>query len=169
MEKNAFFEAVEKEFAFLLDEYGFHIYQETYFPEKMGNASVLFTSDHTVISIILDRSQVLSKIGKRSKPSNEWFEITDIVRFFSSDEDMDVYQFSKKNPYDVPSVENQVLRLAKLIRRYCEPVLRGDFSKEEEIKKIEIKRVSAMKNHFKELSKKYSRENRDNNLHPDEK
>ena len=144
MEKNVFFEAVEREFDFLLTEYDYHIFQETYVSEQMGNASVVFISNLTIISIVLDRGQVLMEIGERSKPSKDRFEITDVLRYFSSDEKMDVYQFSKKNPYDVPPVENQVLKLALLIRRYCDQILRGDFTMEEQINKLKKGRISKL-------------------------
>ena len=141
--------AVEKEFSSLVSEYGFSPLQETYSPEIMGNSSITYLSDKTILIIVLDRGQVLMKIGESTKPRKDWFELTDVVRFFAADETMDVYQLSTKNPYDTIPIEEQVSRLAMLTRNYCVPFLKGDFSMKKKIKDLEKRRSDKLLNKTK--------------------
>ena len=151
MNDNIFSKAVKENFSFLITEYGYNIIQENYQPETMGNALVVFASRYTIFKIVQDRGQVLINIGEASMPRTEWFEFTDVIRFFSFDETLDVYQFSSINPYDLPPIKEQVSRLAKLTRKYCTPILEGDFSMKQKIKELEKKRTDKL---FNELGKK---------------
>jgi hypothetical protein len=134
-----------------MDEYGFSVVHEVYSPGIMGNAVVVFKSDTTGIKIVVDRSQVLVNIGKLTMPEEEWFELSDIVHFYAPALE-DVYVFPRDFQNNQDTVELQVGRLAQIIRQYCEPLLKGDFSDENQIKEIEKKRVADMLEHFKKLS-----------------
>jgi hypothetical protein len=143
MNENAFTKEVRKEFAFLFDDYDFQIDKESSEPARMGNAGVVLVSSNVLMSIVKDRGQVLINIGEVSKPREEWFEFADVIRFFSADENLDVYQF-RTNPYDVPPIDRQLSRLAWLAREYCSPIFRGDFSMKDSIKSLEKVRLAAL-------------------------
>ncbi len=129
-----------------LDEYGFSIYQERYSPEFFGDAEVIYQSSSVVVKIVVDRSQVLINIGKGAWPEKDWFEFSDVMRFFAPGER--AYVFAQS------SVENQVKRTARLMKQYCWKLLEGDFSMQDQIKTIEAKRVAAMLSSFQKLSPK---------------
>lgn len=143
MSENSFSQLVQKAFAFLLEDYGFQIVRESYEPQLMGNAAVVLASPTVIVTIVKDRGQVLINMGEAPIAAEERLEFADIVRFFASDKNLDVYQFGP-NPYDVPSAEDQVSRLAWLSREYCTPILRGDFSMRDAIKGLEKERLAEL-------------------------
>lgn len=131
--KTTFSTAVENDFSFLVGEYGFSLSEELYSPEFMGNSVITYLSDTMGIMIVLDRSQVSLRIGESDRPSTEWIDLLFIARFYTVNEKLDVYQYPKENPYNIAPIEEQVKRLARVVKQYCDPVLKGDFSKKEEI------------------------------------
>ncbi len=149
-------ELIKKYFNFLTDEYNYSIDHEKYSPEAMGNAYVLYKSQLIGIKVVVDRSQVLINIGKLSWQEKEWFELGDVVRFFNP-EMKEVYDFSRGSLDNQAYIESQAKRLALILRQYCEPVLRGDFSMQDQIREIEKKRVTELLEHFQKLSQNYRR------------
>jgi hypothetical protein len=149
-------ELIKKSFNFLADEYGYSIDREKYSPEAMGNAYVLYKSQSVGIKVVVDRSQVLINIGDLSWPEENWFEFGDVVQFFNP-EMKEVYDFSRGSLDNQAYIESQAKRLARILRQYCKPMLRGDFSMQDDIKEIEKKRVTAMLEHFQKLSRNHKR------------
>jgi len=153
MASNLFSELVKQHFAYLKDNYGFSVTHESFYPEAMGNAEVWFKSTLTGIRVVLDRGQALISIGSLSQPEREWFELYDVVQFFSPG--LSVYEFPKDfSDYKV-ALESQVSRLARIMLQHCEPLLKGDFSMQKEIKEIEKRRVDKMLEGFNKLSQEY--------------
>lgn len=145
-------ELIKRHFQYLVDEYGFSIANEGYSPEVMGNAQVVLKSVSTVVKVIIDRSQVFLNIGELSWPEKDWFELSDVVQFFNPDL-KEIYDFSGGLQNNQAYLDSQIKRLALILRQYCEPLLRGNFSMEDEIRNIENKRVTEMLEHFQKLSK----------------
>jgi hypothetical protein len=144
-------ELIKKHFNYLINDYGFSIDREEHSTEQMGNAYIVYVSRAIAIMIVVDRSQVLLNLGEPSWPEREWFEFTDVVSFFNSSI-TEVYNFSE-SPIDHRAyVEKQVQYLAYILRVNCEPLLRGDFSMQNQIREIEQKRVLEMLESFHELS-----------------
>lgn len=143
MGMNLFSDLVKKHFHYLLEVYKFTVAKESYSPEIMGNAEIVFTSLSTGIGIVLDRDQVLINIGAITQPKGEWFEFGDVVRSFAGDVE-NIYAFDE----GYAALETQIARLAHIMHTYCGPFLAGDFSKQKEIKEIENRRVSEMLNRF---------------------
>ena len=144
-------EFIKQHFQYLVDEYSFSIDHEGYSPEVMGNAEVVLKSASTVVKVVVDRSQVLLNIGELSWPEKDWFEFSDVVQFFNPNL-KEVYDFSVGSLDNQAYIESQTKRLALLLRQFCEPLLIGDFSMQDEIREIEKKRVTAMLEHFEKLS-----------------
>ncbi len=134
----------------LIKEYGYSIVRERYSPEIMGNAELVLMSNITGIKFVVDRSQVLVNLGKVAWPEDEWFELSDVVHFYAPD--IEVYIFPKGLQDHNEKLELQVNRLVRILRQYCEPVLRGDYSHEDQIKEVERKRVEDMLDYYKKLS-----------------
>lgn len=143
-------ELIRKYFNFLIDDYGFSVFREEYSPKYMGNADIVYKSGSIAILVVVDRSQVLLNVGKTTQPEKEWFEFTDVIKYFNPTIS-EVYDFSRGSLPDQDYVEMQAKREAQLLRQYCEPLLRGDFSMYEQIKEIENKRSSEMLEQFKKL------------------
>jgi len=111
----------------------------------MGNAVVVFKSPKFGIEVVIDRNQALISIGEQVDPRMEWFEFRDVVMYYAPDAE-NVYVFPEKsdeNTWD-EIVETQLRRLAIVLRKYCDPLLKGESWEKEEIKKIEEDRASEM-------------------------
>ncbi len=136
---------IVQHFRYLIDEYDFKIEQKEFDPSAMGNAIVIFNSIKIGVEIVIDRDQVLISIGNRSDPRREWFEFSDVVKYFAPSMN-NVYDFPEKTP-DITwdeVVETQLTRLAVILRESCKPLLRGESLARTEIKKIEKERVDKM-------------------------
>ena len=143
-------ELIKNHFKYLLDEYGFSIEREYYSPEIMGNAAVVYISNTTGVIIAVDRSQVLISIGRSALPEDQWFEFSDVIHFYAPTV-KEAYIFQIDDTHLV-EVELQLERLAQLLRKYCEPLLRGNFSDEDQIKEFERQRAEEMLEDFRKLS-----------------
>ena len=102
--------------------FGFIIIDEREEPNIMGNGFITYQSNATLIRIVIDRSQVLLNVGEVNAPEREWLEFSDVIHYFKP-EFGEVYDFSNE-----ASIEKQAKRVSELLRKYCEPILIGDFS-----------------------------------------
>ncbi|MBI3128212.1 MAG: hypothetical protein HYZ11_11455 [Candidatus Tectomicrobia bacterium] len=134
MRSNPFSESVKRNFRYLMDEYGFRVTSEGYSPRTMGNSALVLESARVGVEIVLDRGRVIIALGPRAQPKGTWYEFTEAVRHFAPEIGEDYFR-----PHDDPDqrarVEAQVARLAGLMRCYCGPMLRGDFSMWERTRK----------------------------------
>lgn len=142
-------------FYFLVKEYNFYIVLEQYSPEIMGNAEVIYKSEKVMIRVVVDRSQVLLNIGEPSWPDRDWLDFSDVLHYFNANIES-VYDFQKNNLNKPPDIGTQLQKLAILLKQYCEPILKGDFSMSTEIRKIETKRISEMVDSFRKFTQKPS-------------
>jgi hypothetical protein len=156
MEQSLLSNLVRQHFRYLTDEYGFSLARDAYFPESMENADMLFVSSQTGVRIVLDRGQVLINIGSLLQPQQEWFEFSDVVHFFAPETEP-VYIFSQDNSNYHATIESQVIRVARLMHQYCEPLLRGDFSMQSGIREIERQRVAKLLDDLNKLAENYRR------------
>lgn len=147
MDTNIFLALVKQYFNFLFDEYGFRIVQENYYPELMGDANVTLETSNTGFLIMAERTYVSIEIGPKSLPKNSWFEFSDIAGYFAS-HIVPVYSFPKDQIGYKNILEIQIIRLSEIVQKYCSPILMGDFSMSEDIKKIEKERVKKLQESF---------------------
>ena len=139
MERNVYAEQIKKHFFFLIEELGFVMLHERYFPDLMGNSDIVFQSKNVGVRCLLDRGIVEVRIGPVAMPMEKWFDLSIIVGFlapnapstlfFSAD---DFFSDQGKTSDD-EWTEKQVKRLAQIARGYCEPVLRGEFERWQEL------------------------------------
>lgn len=134
-----------KKFEYLIVKYGFEVKEKNFNLEAMGNAYVIFMSSKNGIEIAIDRNDVLIAIGDSMESRKDWFEFSDVVRYYAPSIE-NVYHFQEKTADQTwdEFVEMQLDRLAGALRQICEPLLRGESLKKKEIKKIEEQRVSDM-------------------------
>jgi len=136
---------IVQHFGYLVNEYGFRVERKEFDRQTMGNAVVVFKSPKFGIEVVIDRNQALISIGEQVDPRMEWFEFRDVVMYYAPDAE-NVYVFPEKsdeNTWD-EIVETQLRRLAIVLRKYCDPLLKGESWEKEEIKKIEEDRASEM-------------------------
>lgn len=136
---------IVQHFKYLIDEYGFRIERKEFNPGAMGNAIVVFTSMRIGIEIVIDRDQALIRIGDQSDPGGNWFEFSDVVKYFAPSM-ANVYEAPEKTPDSTwdEFIEAQLARLAVVLRKSCKPVLEGEPLARTEIKKIEKERANRM-------------------------
>jgi hypothetical protein len=143
-------------FNYLISDYDFHVTKKIFDPDAMGNAFVIFESTKLGIQIVIDRSQVLIKIGDVLEPRRQWLEFSDVVKYFAPSIDSP-YIFTQKTETRTwdEAIEIQLNRLASILRQYCEPLLKGDFGMKDQIKKIEERRVAELLQDLNEISNQY--------------
>lgn len=114
--------AVNSYFSFLYD-LGFSVKEKIEVdPQSMGNGYFIFMSSLTGIEIVLDRGQVLIRIGKASQETKEWIEWSIVLSAYSPAEQ--AYDFEL-------DIDTQAKRLSELLKKYCMELLKGDFSKKD--------------------------------------
>lgn len=136
---NEYINLLTNQFRFLVDELGFNISTAKFEPENFGNCIIRLETSKVGVNIVLDRGQLFIYIGQRTKVEDEWFDIRDVIKYFAPHIEP-VYIF----PEELTGQANilfQARRLADLIKTYCTPLLQGDFSMENDIRNIQLKRV----------------------------
>jgi hypothetical protein len=130
-------------FLFLTNEYGFSIIKESYSPEmKIGNGSVMYQSKLATIEIVVEKTEVRLKIGQRKGPLQKWLDFQDVMKYFAPEvEDAYVRSGASITLKDPLVVETRLSNIVALLRKYCTPLLTGDFSMEPKIKEVEEKRA----------------------------
>lgn len=113
--------AINKHFSFLYD-LGFHVKEkEEINTGSFGNGCFVFVSHTTGLEIVLDRGQVLMKIGKASQNRQDWIEWSIILAASAPN----------TQPYDFDAdIDTQVKKLSELLKIYCSELLIGNFNNE---------------------------------------
>ena len=127
---NKFGDLVAKRFGYLVDDYNFHESQLCYY--SMGQAVVEFRHAKlgTVIRIELERGGwILLNIGSASMPQASWSSLDTTVEFLDPEAHEAVFVFPQYPGRPEQDMDAQLTRLANVLRRYCEPILSGQFSK----------------------------------------
>ncbi len=112
-------------FGYLVDEYGFHVEKQEFLPQGMGNAYVLFESTKTGIEVVIDRNQVLIAMGDRAEPRRNWFEFSDVIKYFAPSEVAYIFYEGKNKLTWDEAVKAQLSRTSILLHTYCEPMIMG--------------------------------------------
>ena len=127
-----FAERVKIHFEYLIRDYGF---QEEIrrVPEIFGDRVVDYQSDDVGVELLLDRGEVAVRIGPRSDSPEKWIDIRFLLPFVVPEIDEPVYVYPAEGDSCEAQVEWQIARLARLVRHYLTPVLRGEFTRWEEV------------------------------------
>ena len=127
-------------FDYLIKEYEYHIEQKDFYPKMFEDAIVVFKSSSIRVEIVVEKNRALIRMGNQADSQRDWFEFPDVLKHYAPM--IKAYIFpekTSKNTWD-EIVENQLQRLAVILRQHCESVLKGDLSGKEQIKAIEEKR-----------------------------
>jgi len=128
-------------FGYLVSDYDFRVEEKRYDPQVMGNAVVRFASPKLGVEIVVDRNQVLMSLGDPADVRKEWFEFSNVLRYFAPSVE-NAYIFPEKtaeNTWD-EIIQAQASRLADILRQYCDQLLKGDLSMKVSIAKIQAAR-----------------------------
>ncbi|MFZ5856092.1 MAG: hypothetical protein ACOYZ6_04615 [Chloroflexota bacterium] len=126
--ENTFPDAVNKHSNFLIN-LGFIVYEKLECDTSaFGNSYYRFKSEKVGIEIVLDKGQVLLKIGKISEDRRDWLEWSHVMKAYAPD--------VKAYDFDI-DIEPQVKRISELAQQYCTKLLSGDFNDENLLRVIE--------------------------------
>ncbi len=136
-----FANAVTSYFSFL-NNYGFSIIEkEEINMEAFGNGYFVFQAQATGIELVLDRGQVLMKIGKTNQSRGDWLEWSIALAAYAPD--LKAYDFDL-------DIDSQVKRISDLLQKYCTKLIEGDFSDENLLHVIEDKIGRGFRKRFSE-------------------
>lgn len=133
MAQYVFNEQVKKHFGYLMDDYGFSVAEERYDAEIFGNSLVRFRLGPTQVRVVLDKGQVRAEMAPYPEIRGRWFILSEVIGFLAPEAD-------ERGEIVVPDgrdydrkVDWQLARMARILRQYCKPVLRAEFSQWDEM------------------------------------
>ncbi len=111
-------------FAYMLDPFGFSIFEERY-NQAMGNAIIVFAKPPTLIEIVKDRGQILASLGDERIERRDWVEFAQAVQFLSGSPDP-VYVFP--SVYNDETEDIQILNVSDddVQALFTDPLRRSD-------------------------------------------
>ncbi len=134
---NSIGERVSKQFSYLIEDYGF---------ERTGedDVSVTFETEKCRVRIVQDICQVGVELRPAQAPvyENAWIDLWDVVH--SKDPESKFKYACNPDAYNRDPgayVDREAARLAKILRRYADDMLRGDFSRRAELEQFRRNRV----------------------------
>jgi hypothetical protein len=86
---------------------------------SFGNGYFVFVSSAVGLEIVLDRGQVLMKIGKVPQDRKDWIEWSIILTAYTPN--TQAYDFNL-------DIDSQVKRISELLKQYCLELLNGNFN-----------------------------------------
>lgn len=133
-------EQIKKYFRYLFDESGFTVVSETYF-DSFGNWVVVLASDDCRLRFFQDRGEVSIAVSPLWSPpgwqAGPWFDLPIVTAYLTQGQ----YTWE----YAPGSTEQQLERLAGILRPYCDQIcamFRKEVfpEKEEELRGLETQR-----------------------------
>lgn len=133
--------AITMYFSFL-NNYGFSVIEkEEINTGTFGNGYFVFMSKATGIEVVLDRGQVLMKIGKSNQNRGDWLEWSIALAAYAPN--IKAYDFDL-------DIDSQVKRISELLQQFCIKLLEGDFSDESLLNVIEDRIGKGFRKRFSE-------------------
>lgn len=137
MDTNSFGDRVSRHFRYLIDDYGFELVGK-------DNVSVTYQTETCRVRVVLDVCQIGVEIRPAQAPvyENAWIDLWDVVHCKNP-----AARFKYAcNPGaygrdPAGYVDREAARLAKVLRRYADDMLRGDFSRREELERFRTDRI----------------------------
>lgn len=125
-----FTELVKNHFHFLIAEFGFSNLNEDYNLRVSSDRLVEFRSEATIVIVVDDKYSVCVHVGPVLEPPIAQVELTTVISFLAPDEQVSAY-ISPPELKGQPQkrIRYQVEKKALLLKQYCEPFLKGDFSR----------------------------------------
>jgi len=128
MNKKSFPSLVRQYLGFLIDDYGFSLKEDINHSESFGEGVIVFWSKTTVVSIRLDRGEIWDEIGPSTEPPVAWLSQGAIIHFLTNEKRKFPINYTEYSNRIDTGIELMLTNYAQLLREYCEPILRGDFS-----------------------------------------
>ena len=128
MTKSSFPNLVNKHFGYLIDNYHFVERKKLYRSEPFSDGVIEFRSAQTVISVRKNRDEIMIRVGPVSDPDISRLSIGDIASFINQSKRLSPFEDIDLPTASEARVEKQITIYANLLKQYCEPMLRGDFS-----------------------------------------
>jgi hypothetical protein len=125
---NSFSLLVRKKLDYLISQYKYSFREELHSTEPFGDCLIEFWSSKTIVSIRLDRMDIVLLLGPLGEVESARLSLEVLVDFMTSRKK----QFTAAN-FDFHGsfeerIEFHLERYASILREYCDPFLRGDFS-----------------------------------------
>jgi hypothetical protein len=131
MKRPEFFQQVRERFSYLMDDFGFSVIHEEYYPQSFGNALVVLESKDCRIRVLLEKEQVLVDVGPLSAPEewsshapDYWFGLTYVTALLAPEAEPMAYQFPDTSLDRNARIDRQLVRLAGILRPYCDQIAR---------------------------------------------
>lgn len=128
MEDMTFSELVNRRFRYLMDEYGFSVIHEEYYPRDFGNSLIVLQSKECRIRILKEKGEVFIDAGPlwapvdwASNAANLWFDLSLVTQFLTRGADKWTYDHFD-SLVGQSSVDAQLARLADALRPYWDRV-----------------------------------------------
>jgi hypothetical protein len=128
MDDNKFVVMVRRYFSFLIREYGYSTREEIYSHESLGDALVEFWSPATLVSIRLDRFDIILLMGPFGEEKVARLSPEILIDFLTAGKNKLLEGHVESGGNLESKLEFELIRYAKVLREYCDPILRGDFS-----------------------------------------
>jgi hypothetical protein len=107
---------------------------------------------------VVDKTEVLLKIGQRRAPLEKRFDFLDVMKCFAPEvEDAYLRSGITLTLKDSLVIETRIRNIGTLLRKYCQPLLAGDFSMKANIKEVEEKRARRIWGDVQPVSQNYQR------------
>lgn len=125
---NSFSLLVRKHFDYLISEYKYSFREILSSTKPFGDSLVEFSSSKTIVSIRLDRMDIILLLGPLGEVETARLSLEVLVDFLTSGkEQFTLLGFDFEGSFE-ERIEFSLIRYASKLREYCDPFLRGDFS-----------------------------------------
>jgi hypothetical protein len=123
-----FVDLAKRHFAYLVRDFGYSVVDEWMNPRSFGNSLVAYRSGSVEIHVKRDRGDVLIDVGPYPSPGCDYeFGLGSVAGFLKLDLAEPVYLFPETWASECEHNEDQLVRVARVLREYFAPVLRGEF------------------------------------------
>lgn len=145
MDGKRFIELVKKYFGYLVEDYGLTT-AESFNPRDMSG-SIGFYTPNALITFTEDRGDVYLDIGPIPNAERTYYSLGEMANFMSPErgKDVQVFGFPKLPDDEYQRISIQLNHWAPLLRRYCEPLLKGRFTQWKELEERRNMRMAQLK------------------------
>jgi len=142
MRQENFFDLVKQNFEYLLKEYGYSITTSNLSSDILDYGIVEYRTNKAIISIQLDRNDVIIILGPINEPEIVWLSIENVVNylnFINNESFIDLCNdFDNNTEF---RMKTRISKCAKVLKDSCQNFLIGDFSQWPEICKFTLKNI----------------------------
>lgn len=127
MTANILGKLVNQQCRFLMDEYGFKIVKQGYYPEYFGDSDILLKADSIWLQFKTDRGALQVGIGPVSPDRATLFDLQLVVRYIAPNEVIPIRNSLEGYIENDRRMFFEVGRAAYMLKYLCVPILSGKF------------------------------------------